>query len=280
MATYSGGVLNVANWRGAASNAGTQSACLSFGGTTPLATASALNEEYDGSTWTAVGALNTGRYLLGGSGTSTAALACGGKTPGTTAVTEEYGGSSWVSNPSPSGDLGLARYSMASLGTQTASLICCGDPYTVNTEEYNGTTWTEVNNYPVTKYEIPGAGTQTAAIIPGGNSVPGHSRTTTCFEYDGTSWAATGALGTAGGYNSIFGIQTDAKLCGNNPSSTLVQDYDGTSWTVGTALATARMNEGSAGISTAGVVIGGGPTAITTVEEFSLVDTIQTITST
>jgi hypothetical protein len=35
-------------------------------------------EEYDGTTWTSSGTLNTARMILGGAGTQTAALAFGG----------------------------------------------------------------------------------------------------------------------------------------------------------------------------------------------------------
>jgi hypothetical protein len=38
----------------------------------------ATTEEYNGSTWTAGGNLNTARYFLAGAGTQTAALAFGG----------------------------------------------------------------------------------------------------------------------------------------------------------------------------------------------------------
>jgi hypothetical protein len=206
-----------------------------------------------------------------GAGTSTAALAFGGKTPPTVAVTEEWGGSTWVSNPSPSGDMGGARYTSGAAGTQTAALCAAGDAsggaggIATAVEEYDGTTWSEVNDLPAALYEVSGAGTQTAAIIAGGAPVP----TDTSFEYDGTSWAVGGTLGTAAAYNSMFGIQTAAKLCGNKPAATLVQDYDGSAWTTGTSMTTARQYENSAGTTTAGIVIGGGPPAITTVEEFS-----------
>ena len=282
----SGGSLNVAAYRGVSSNAGTQTACINFGGTTPLSPTSALNEEYDGTTWTEVGDMNTGRYNLMSAGTSTSCVAFGGKTPPTTAATEEWGGSSWVSNPSPSGDLGGGRYTSGAFGTLTAALCTAGDGtggaggYPTITEEYNGTTWSEVNDLPGSRYQISGAGTQTAGIVAGGQAVPGHSKSTTCFEYDGTSWAAGNAMGTGAAYNSMFGIQTDAKLCGNSPAATLVQDYDGTSWATGTAMTTARFRESSAGTVIAGIVIGGGSPAITTVEEFSDPGTTTITTST
>jgi hypothetical protein len=77
-------------------------------------------EEYDGSTWTAGGTLNTARRSLGGCGTQTAALGFGGDTPPATGATEEYDGSTWTSNPT---GLNTAREVLAGpVGTQTAAL--------------------------------------------------------------------------------------------------------------------------------------------------------------
>jgi len=274
----SGGNLLTASFNAYASNAGTQTACIVFAGGPP---AVGPTQNYDGSSWTEVADLNTARYNLMGAGTSTAALAFGGKTPSTTAVTEEWGGSSWVSNPSPSGDMGAGRYVSAAFGTQASAVSAGGDPYTTNTEEYGGTTWTAGTATPGQKYQISGTGTLTAGLMAGGVGVPGHSQQTESWEYDGTSWAAGGTMGTAAAYNSMFGSQTAAKLCGDSPAATLVQDYDGTSWSTGTAMTTARFRESSAGTTTAGIVIGGdsGGSGITTVEEFTVAAAIQTITS-
>ena len=64
---------------------GTQTAALGFGGEpTP---AGALTESYNGTNWTAVNPLNTGRTKLAGVGTNTAALAFGGPS---SALTETW----------------------------------------------------------------------------------------------------------------------------------------------------------------------------------------------
>jgi len=279
----SGGSMLVAKFRGGGSNNGTQTACINFGGSDPGTTAAATNEEYNGTSWTEVNNMVTGRYNLMAVGTSTAAVAYGGKTPPTTGATEDYDGTSWTTNPN---SMGGARYTAGQAGTATAALAVAGDGtggsggYPAIVEEYNGSTWSEVNNFPVTKYELAGTGSQTAAIIAGGQSVPGHSKTTTCFEYDGTSWAAANAMGTATAYNYMFGIQTAGKLCGNSPNATTVQDYDGTSWTTGTAMTTGRQKEIGAGNPASGLVAGGGPPAISTVEEFNDPGTVTITTST
>jgi hypothetical protein len=59
--------------------AGTQTAALGFGGSTPSVTGA--TEQYDGTSWTtSPGSLNTARETLGGAGTQLAALAFGGLT--------------------------------------------------------------------------------------------------------------------------------------------------------------------------------------------------------
>jgi hypothetical protein len=45
----------------------------------PRSNSSAATEEYDGTSWTAGGAMNTARRLLAGAGIQTAALAFGGE---------------------------------------------------------------------------------------------------------------------------------------------------------------------------------------------------------
>jgi hypothetical protein len=58
--------------------------------------ATGATEEYDGTSWTAGGSLNTARIYLAGCGTQTAALAFGGQIPTVTGATEEYDGSTWT----------------------------------------------------------------------------------------------------------------------------------------------------------------------------------------
>ena len=85
--------------------------------------------------WSIGGDLNTARYCLAGAGTQTAGLCCGGSTGNSSAITEEYDGTSW----SAGGNLNTARYSLAGAGTQTAGLCFggySGAGYSAVTEEY------------------------------------------------------------------------------------------------------------------------------------------------
>ena len=58
---------------------GTSTAALGFGGRPP---SSAVNEIYDGTSWTEIGDLNTARHSMSTSGTTTSALAIGGENGG------------------------------------------------------------------------------------------------------------------------------------------------------------------------------------------------------
>jgi hypothetical protein len=71
--------------------AGTNTAALAFGGSSLAAT-----ELWNGTNWSNVNSLSTGNSGLAGLGTSTAALAAGGYTTVTTAATEEWDGTGFI----------------------------------------------------------------------------------------------------------------------------------------------------------------------------------------
>jgi hypothetical protein len=100
--------------------------------------ASNATEEYDGTSWTAGGNLNTGRVTLAGAGTQTAGLAAGGDPTGSgtagNGASEVYNGTSWTIV----GSMNIARRYLAGAGTQTAGLAFGGGPPASNsTEEYS-----------------------------------------------------------------------------------------------------------------------------------------------
>ncbi len=71
------------------------------------------------------------------------------------------------------GDLNTARYQMGTFGkNQNANVVVGGisgdDDYTMHSETYNGTAWTEGNNANGIRKSPGGAGTTTAGIIFGG----------------------------------------------------------------------------------------------------------------
>ena len=91
-------------------------------------------EEYDGSTWTAGGNLNTTRQGLAGAGTQTTGLAFGGGS--SNSATEEYNGTSWTTSTS----MATGRYQLGGCGTQSSGLAfgVLATAITAATEEYTG----------------------------------------------------------------------------------------------------------------------------------------------
>ena len=84
--------LNTARY-GLASAGVDNTSALTYGGDTGPAV-TGKTEEWNGTNWTEVADLNTARFDFVGSGTTTAALAIGGKDPSNTGATEEWSGSS------------------------------------------------------------------------------------------------------------------------------------------------------------------------------------------
>jgi hypothetical protein len=96
--------------------------------------------------WASGVALPTAIKGFASAGTQTAAIAAGGENePGDKLTsTFEYDGSSWTTG----GNLNAGKRENAGAGTQTAALSMGGDlpPYTGQTEEYNGSSWSEQND--------------------------------------------------------------------------------------------------------------------------------------
>ena len=174
-------------------------AALAFGGLFG-GVSYACTETYNGSTWSAGGALSTARYSLAGAGTNTAALAFGGSSP-VRACTETYNGTSW----SAGGALITARSDLAGAGTNTAALAFGGGgngPIISCTEAYNGTSWSAGGALITARYQLAGAGTNTAALAFGGATpiaavtctetyTTGSTTVTKTFDYSNTTGNTT-----------------------------------------------------------------------------------------
>jgi hypothetical protein len=83
--------MNTARMASAPNTGGLQTAALVYGGLPP---ASAVTEQYDGTSWSATASMATARGQTGGGGTSTAGIVYGGSPPGSggTDATEEFTG--------------------------------------------------------------------------------------------------------------------------------------------------------------------------------------------
>jgi hypothetical protein len=234
------------NGGGSAASMGTQTAGQITGGyNAPGNAAQAVNESYNGSTWTEVADINTARQYARGTGSSTAAIVFGGTTAvGPTSsqtgldVTETWDGSTWTEV----GDLNTARSNSQSLGTTNAAPTAViagghsgGTDYAV-VESWNGTSWTEIADLNSDHKKGGGAGTtNTAGIV----------------------------------------------FAGGPPSIALTESWNGTAWTEVADLAAGRRSPGGTGSSTSALCMCGfGTTAqLATVEEWSdPVLSIKTVT--
>ena len=176
---------------------GTSTAALSTGGSTtgdsPI-TPSALNENWDGSSWTEVADINTARVfcpLFGGPGTTTAAILCDGYVPTSpnnynADAVESWNGSSW----SEIAELNSPRRASGSLGTTTAAIIAGGYVASPNgnVEEWDGSSFTEVADLNTARILYGnGFGVSTLGVVAGGASGPSYLGNTEIW--NGSSWS-------------------------------------------------------------------------------------------
>jgi hypothetical protein len=255
----SGGTLNSGRSDFASTIASPPTSALVAGGGSP----GAQTESYNGTAFSEVNDLNTGRFSLRGSGDSnTAAIAFGGYSPPGTgnvnyANTESWNGSSWTEV----NDLNAARQQLGTSGTSTAALAFGGDtgPNAV-TESWNGSSWTEVNDLNTGRSQVAGFGvTNTAALGQGSNAIPTGSLTES---WNGSTWTETTDINTprrsqsgGGTYTSglVFGGETPGAASVNN-----TETWNGSAWTETTDLLTAVRSAASTGTSVkAAMCIGG-----------------------
>ena len=132
-------------------SAGTQTAAITFGGNNPSNTA--INEQWNGSSWTEVGDLNTARSNQAGCGQTTLALCFGGNVS-PKAQAEEWDGSSWTEV----GDLNTGRQELTGSGISAPlALAIGGSGDTDKTEQWNGSAWTEVGDLSTARNELSSA---------------------------------------------------------------------------------------------------------------------------
>ena len=227
-----------------------QTSALACGGFETAPTVTGKTESFDGTSFSETADLGTSRRTgqFHGAGSSNSSALYAGGYNGSTQVTtsEEFNASAlavtagaWASAPS----LNTARYGHRTATNSAADTgLCFGGNYpsgTADTEEYNGTTWSEQNNLPQALTYMGGAGTQTAGLSFTGRQNPG-SRVNNTYEYNGTSWTESpGTYGAAQAYSGGAGTQTAALgVAGELPPGTDLTtsyEYNGSTWTAGNA---------------------------------------------
>jgi len=276
-------IANVEEWGGSSWTAGTAFPAVTqlgvgtgsvtdglYYGTAPN-NAEAFN--YDGTTWTAIANLGTGRDagVRCGTGTS-AALLASGSAPTSVVLTEEYNKSTtaytaaaWAAG----GALNTGRMNVSCGGTQTASILVGGHISPGGTpsgvELYDGSSWTTSGTVPYTADYGVYAGTSTSGIQIGGAPY-----TTTSAELSGTSWTAGGSLNTGRSQLMGAGTQTAGLAFGGYTDATtetaVTEEYNGTAFSNSpNSMSLARGRGAGFGIQTAALCVAGNATPSETI---------------
>ena len=180
---------------------GTQTTGIVIGGDSASGAGIASTELYNGASYSAGGGLNAMppgySYNMLGGGPQTSAIIAGGEghpTAGPGRQVQEYNGSTWTMSPVAYPQT-ISRGGFA--GTNTAGLFFGGatSPSPTNlTTEWNGGSFAVGGSLGTPRHNIGSCGIQTQALCIGLDGPTGAG--TICELYDGTSWAATAALGS------------------------------------------------------------------------------------
>jgi len=247
---------------------GVQTAAISMGGVKYPGGYQDDNQEYNGSSWTALTNLPAVRGYAGGAGIQTLAMIIGGEAPPTYSSCLEWNGTSWNTLTS----LGTARNTMAPMGKTTNTAVAPpGNSSPAGTEEFNrsiniisDTAWasgTAVNTGRYNGYSTASSPPSALLFFGGITGVPGNSTNTAkTEEFNGSTWSEQTDMPTATTTGGTGGLQTAAISMGGYQGGSLITScysYNGSSWGSIPSLPTATGNTKGCGTSTAGLFAGG-----------------------
>ena len=284
-------ITNVNTARRYGVGAGDVNNALFYGGGPSI---TAKTERWDGSSWTEISDLGTAIQYSGGGGNngSSAAINYGGQTPSVVGTTETFSITPSTAKTLEEGQIflsggqtlkgfgkaaGIPAATWASGGalnqpgrgpvcatvgvSVSSGQIAGGTPNLANTEQYDGTSWTEVNDLNEGRSAVAGTGKLTSALAAGGDSPPGTNVTSTEL-WDGTNWTETANLNTARRNSAASGDSTTSSLYFGGYTTTYVantESWDGSSWTEVSDLNSARGYIGGSGSQTSAIAISGEP---------------------
>lgn len=265
------GTMNTSRNNLNGNGAGTTTAGLVAGGNPPFRSEA---EIYNGTSWGEVQDLNKGRYGVAVEGTQTSALAFGGvsgdsspENAGFTreGKTETWNGTSWTEV----NDMNVRKSDTQGAGADnTAALSVCGkNPQTnppsgilVNTESWNGTNWTNVNDANENREAAACVGTSTQSLVFGGSNPGGNVKATE--SWNGTNWTEVNDLNLARYQINGAGIYTAVVGHGGYSTAAVANTelWNGTNWTNQNAMPTAKQGQAGIGTSSSALAAGGHPT--------------------
>ena len=277
-------VNNLNNGREGLGTSGTSTLGLAFGGYFDPSTR-ALTEAWDGTSWTEVADLSTARSQGTGSpaGTQALGLYSGGTVPAGQSIVEEWSapsdfnqiqegqlffnsttntfketisdvpGTSWSSGPAVNSTKSFNN----GAGDLTSAITFGGAPSPTQaySEQWNGSTWTEVSDLNEGRQAgSAGGASGTDAIMGGGYEGPNVSNSVNTEIWDGSSWTEVNNLNTQK-YTAGSGIpvSTSGVAFGGNPYVANTEVWDGTNWTEVADLNTARMYLAGFGSATSAI---------------------------
>ena len=136
----------------------------------------------------------------------------------------------------------------------------------VNTESWNGSSWTELNNVNEGRYGVWGTGTTTSMIFFGGND-PGSSPTASGDRastelWNGTNWTEVNNMNSVKRYPAGAGASSTASLsfAGFNGTNQLAttESWNGTNWTEVNDLSSIRSSTSAFGATYTAAICAGG----------------------
>ena len=186
----------------------------------------------------------------------------------------DFPGATWGSAASMNQNRGRAGFS-TNVGTPTthAAFVYSGNTgpgspgKTVNAEQYNGTSWTEVAEVNSVRGTVGGGGTLTASTFAGGEIPASPSNSSAHEQWDGSSWTETTELNVARRANVGFGATSGAVLQASGYTTTAVaitEQWDGSSWSEKSDQNEANYGRGGTGTVTDGILFGGWPQVVKT----------------
>ena len=100
---------------------------------------------------------------------------------------------------SSGGTLNTTRHSAArgTAGIQTAAIATGGSGLTANTEQYNGSAWTEINNLNTARKASASCATSYTALVVAGGANPAPTAVVSVESFDGTNWTEVNDLNAA-----------------------------------------------------------------------------------
>tara|TARA_R110002050_G_scaffold14707_1_gene46174 strand:- start:100 stop:1050 length:951 start_codon:yes stop_codon:yes gene_type:complete len=265
---------NLPTGRSANSGSGSTPAGFSMGGGTgPVASYVSATNTYNGTAWTAGGAMTHTAAYAAACGTIPTTIYAGGdgNAPG---ASNTYNGTAWTSIAA----LGFDGYQLKGAGDKANAFMAQGY-YSATGRLWNGSSWTTKSSVPQHNYSTSAVGTYNDASFLGGIAVssgPGNVH----LNWDGSAWNTRTVMpvsGGAGGVSSNAAPTSDFWVQATAPTTL---NWNGSSWTTVGSLSTVRSGGASSGSSSAeGFLAGGTPGNLVVTEEFASGPVTKTIST-